>query len=195
MGGGAELEMNRAFKGTEMDSPLIAPAWTEDALFAAMQSVAAPRSCCYLAGPLTSSEARLMGRSHLSWTEIESNNRARMQEIAGNLRRRLDYPVIDSSVLQVPGWSGSDYGRFFLRVMEELCFEIRFIDGWEYSMGATKEFVRAQELRIPCFNEGGVGLTIDDGIGLIDFAVRNMESLGIESSRYAVRLKSLRELR
>lgn len=169
------------------------PEWTE-ALFAAMQSVAAPRSCCYLAGPLTTSEARLMGRTDLSCAEIESRNRARMQEIAGHLRQHLTYPVIDSSILQVPGWTGSDYGRFFLRVIEELCLEIRFINGWEYSVGATKEFVRAQELRIPCFDENGAELTVDAGIRLIEIAVRTMESVGIDNSRYVGRMLSLREL-
>jgi hypothetical protein len=176
------------------DGIVMPPEWTEEALIAAMQSVAAPHSCCYLAGPLTTSEAALMGRADLSLAEIESRNRARMQEIAGYLRRRLTYPVIDSSVLQVPGWAGSDYGRFFLRVIEELCFEIRFIDGWEYSMGATKEFVYSQKLRISCFDENGAGLTVDAGIRLIEIAVRKMESVGIENSRYAGRLLSLREL-
>lgn len=170
------------------------PESTEETLLAAMQSVAAPHSCCYLAGPLTSSEAKLMGRAQLSWAEIESRNRARMQEIAAILRRRLTYPVIDSSVLQVPGWAGPDYGRFFLHVMEELCFEIRFIDGWEYSMGATKEFIRAQELRMPCFNQNGAQLTVEAGIKLIETVVGNMESAGIENSRYVARLESLRVL-
>lgn len=171
------------------------PDWTEEALFAAMRSVAAPRSCCYVAGPLTTSAAVLMGRDHQSLAEVESRNRARMQEIAEYLRQHLAYPVIDSSVLQIPGWNGSDYGRFFLRVMEELCFEIRFIDGWEYSMGATKEFVRAQETNILCLDQDGAELTIDTGIRLIEAAASKMDDAGVENSRYLQRLDSLRELR
>lgn len=167
----------------------------EEALFGALRSIAGPCSCCYLAGPLTSSEDKILGHDHLSWQEIEARNRSRMQHIAEKLRRTLPYPVIDSSILQVFGWEGADYGQFFLRVIEELCFEIRFIDGWEYSRGATKEFVRAQELRLPCFDQGGNDLTASAGIILIESAVRKMESAGVESSRYSSRLDSLRALR
>jgi hypothetical protein len=170
------------------------PEWTEEALFAAMQSVAAPHSCCYLAGPLTTSESALMGLTDLSLPEIESRNRTRMQEVAAYLRRNLTYPVIDSSILQVPGWAGSDYGRFFLRVIEELCFEVRFIKGWEYSMGATKEFIRSQELCVSCLDESGAEITVGAGIKLIEIVIEKMESRGIESSRYTGRLLSLREL-
>jgi hypothetical protein len=171
------------------------PDWTEEVLFASMRSIVEPHSCCYLAGPLTTSKAKLTEGGDLSSIEIEQGNRARMREIASYLRGSLSYPVIDSSVLQVPGWVGPQYGRFFLRVMEELCFEVRFVKGWEYSAGATKEFVRAQQLTIHCFDEDGADLTLDSGIGLIEAAAREMASVGVENSRYLSRAESLRDIR
>jgi hypothetical protein len=170
------------------------PHWTAKVLFDAMQSMVAPRSCCYVAGPLTSSEAHLMSASEVASAEIESRNRARMREFTVRLRQHLAYPVIDSSILQVPGWSGSQYGGFFLRVIEELCFEVRFLDGWEYSMGATKEFVRAQELRVSCFDQGGEELTLAEGIKLMEIVAHKLSGAGLEKSRYLHRLKSLRQL-
>jgi hypothetical protein len=174
--------------------PLSADA-TEDVLFAAMQSVAGPRSCCYVAGPLTSSRAILLGHGFQSLSEIEAGNRSRMQEVAGNLRRTLSYPVIDSSILRVPGWAGPDYGRFFLRVIEELCFELRFVDDWQYSMGATKEFVRAQQLGIHCYDEVGGELAINNGVRLIERVLHEIGTASIEDPGYMRRLRSLLEIR
>jgi hypothetical protein len=171
-----------------------APDWTADVLFAAMQSVVAPHSCCYVAGPLTSSEARLMSRSDSLSAEIESSNRARMRAFTQHLRQELNHPVIDSSILQVPGWNGSQYGGFFLRVMEELCSEVRFLDGWEYSMGATKEFVRAQELRVSCLDESGGELVLATGVELIQRVANKLGKSGIDNSAHLKRLDSLQRL-
>jgi hypothetical protein len=93
----------------------------------------------------------------------------------------------------VPGWAGSDYGRFFLRVLEELCFEVRFVSGWEYSMGATKEFLRSQELGIPCFNENGETLTARAVVGLLEAVIYELKVNDIDDRRYVSRLSSLRD--
>ena len=61
-------------------------------------------------------------------------------------------------------------------------------------MGATKEFIHSQELRFSCFDENRAGLTVDAGIKLIESAIRKMENMGIENSRYVGCLLSMREL-
>jgi hypothetical protein len=117
-----------------------------------------------------------------------------MRQVAASLRRSLPYPVIDSSILRVPGWTGPDYGRFFLRVIEELCFELRFVDGWQYSRGATKEFVRAQQIGIGCYDESGRDLAVADGVRLIDGVLREIGAASIEDPGYGRRLRSLIEM-
>lgn len=148
----------------------------ERALIDAMLSVADAKSCSYIAGPLTSGLGFLTGE--VSPTAVESQNRARMARVASELRGQLAHPVLNPGLLQLPDWDGADYGRFFLRVMETLCFEVRLMEGWEFSAGASKEYVRAQHLGLPCLDLAGRPVPRETGINMISEAVEVYQEHG-----------------
>jgi hypothetical protein len=99
--------------------------------------------------------------------EIRKHNQTRLTNFTIQLREHLTYPVIDPGLLRVSGWAGKDYGSFFLEVMEQYAKEAWFIDGWEFSYGATREFLFFTSLGRPCINERGEDLSVEAGKDLI----------------------------
>lgn len=136
----------------------------DELLLNAMLSVVEPKSCCYLAGPITTSRQLLLGEDP---AVLEARNREDLAKQARCLRETLGCPVVNPGLLIVPGWSGSAYGNFFIGAMESLCFEVRFMPGWEYSIGASKEYVHALTTGLPCLNIDGSPLTRSRAISLL----------------------------
>lgn len=154
-----------------------------------LNSVLAPRSCAYASGPLDSGVLLYENPTGMSAAEIRKHNQTRLTNFTIQLRQRLTYPVIDPGLLRVSGWVGKDYGSFFLEVMEQYAKEAWFIDGWEFSYGATREFLFFTSLGRPCLNEAGENLSIQAGKGLIQDAIIRLEKNGFDASRLRLRLE------
>ena len=150
-----------------------------------LDSVLLRKSAAYVSGPLDSGlilYENLFNRGKTS-EDVRETNQKRLTLFAQTLRNRLLYPVIDPGPLRVPNWNGHDYGLFFLEVMDRFAKEAWFIDGWEYSNGATKEFKYCINKRIPCVDERGSTLSLEKGKRMIERAASHIESMGADASK------------
>ena len=165
------------------------PAGWED-LLDALRSVVAPRGGAYVAGPLNTGP-RLYEEAPLEARAIRAANDLDMRAFVAQLRETVRRPVIDTSQLRPLGWSDRQIGEFFLAVLSELAGEAWFIDGWEFSRGATKEFEHCIRLGIPCFGGNGEALPSSSGMQLITEAIVRVEAHGEDASRLRARLQAL----
>lgn len=152
--------------------------------FQLLDSVLAPKSVAYVAGPLDSGllfyESLFKNQPN---TNIRIVNQERLTGFANKLRKKLPYPVIDPGPLRVSAWTGHDYASFFLEVVESYAKEVWFIDGWEYSNGATKEFQYCNIKGIICYDQTGTIISKENGIQLILRAISYIEELGHDASK------------
>lgn len=169
-----------------------------DLLLDAMGSLVDDPVCRYVAGPLATGREYydLVGRDEFDGEELRQKNAGEMRRFVRRLRAaHPTVPVIDSGVLRVPMWTGSQHGEFFLEVIERMCTEVVFMDGWEFSLGATREFVFAQRICRRCVDQSTKDeLSADYGAALIRSAVHTVEKLGHKGERLRSRIASLDEL-
>lgn len=160
-----------------------------------LESVLEPHSAIYVAGPLDT--GRLFYDAHPPGTprgadgSLREANQARMTAFAAELRKSQPRPVIDPGPLRVASWDGALYGRFFLEVIERFVFESRFLDGWEYSRGATSEYVLCLAHGVICRDERGALLAPAHASTLIERAASRIERLGHDASRFRARVTAL----
>lgn len=167
-----------------------------DAGIQILDSVLARHSAVYAAGPLetglTYYEAAAQGV--VDRASIRQLNQAKLSEFVAELRGSTNTAVIDPGILRVDGWPDELYGRFFIAVIERFACEARFLDGWEYSRGATSELVFCLENEIPCRARNGEKISPEVATELIGEAVRRLDDLGQDSVRFQARLSSLHSL-
>lgn len=165
-------------------------------LLNALRSVTGTQSCLYAAGPITTSREYFIALATGASNEkdVTLKRREELAHFAATLRRSTGEVVIDPSLLQVPGWGGSDYSRFFLQVIAQLCRQVWILDGWEYSYGVTQEVVLAMELRIPVMDSAGEVVEIARAIGQISLATSDLQELGVDTAKLECRLDSLKRI-
>ena len=158
-----------------------------------LNSVLKPHSAAYVAGPLDSGQHyyELIHNGNNPKVDIRKKNQKQLTRFAQELRNHLPYPVIDPGPLRVSGWKGSDYASFFLEVIDHYVKEVWFIDGWEFSIGATNEFVFCINKGLPCLNESGEKITPYAGKMLIEKAVSSIDTLKKDSSKLQLRIQEL----
>jgi hypothetical protein len=161
----------------------------------ALASVLAPSSAAYVCGPLDHGrlfyEAQASGGNAAS---VREQNQARLTAFVVRLRGASPSPVIDPGLLRIDGWDGRAYGEFFIEVIRRFVSEAWFIDGWEYSHGATKEFAFCVEHGIDRRDERGDSISAVAGAALIAAAADHIETLGVDGSKLRSRLDLLAEL-
>src|SRR5258707_472701 len=116
---------------------------TSEKFLMLLDSVLAKRSAIYVAGPLDTGriyyEALARGYGN---EDVRLRNQEALTSFAIRLRMRFNpVPVIDPGPLRVSEWSAHEIGQFFLETIKRYAKEAWFIDGWEYSSGATKEYL------------------------------------------------------
>jgi len=155
-------------------------------------SVLDPQSAIYVCGPLDHGllwyEARARGEAGES---VRAINQARLTALAERLRAQRATPVIDPGLLRVDAWTGREYGDFFLEVIRRFVHEAWFIDGWEYSHGATKEYLLCRELSLPTFDEAGRDLAPGEAEGLLRAAANRAAELGVDAAKLLSRIDAL----
>lgn len=169
------------------------PGKLQQVMIGVLESVIPERGAAYVAGPLDSGLEffRRIATGDTRHKELREYNERRMREVVDKLRSQSNIPVIDPGLLRVPGWSAQEYGIFFLTVIERFVREIWFMDGWEYSYGATKEFIVSSERCVHLLNERGEELSRGDAQRLIEGAVDDLTRLGISPTRFESRLRML----
>ena len=149
-----------------------------------LDSVLDHRAAAYASGPLQTGrlyyEARA-GRLPAGF-DVRKFNGTRLSRFARQLRDKLPYPVIDPGLLVVDSWTGGDYLDLYLEILGRYAKEIWFIDGWQYSSGATAEYRAALEAGMPCLDSSGERLSPNRAEALISGAVDHIGSLGLEAN-------------
>jgi hypothetical protein len=168
-----------------------------DLLLAAIGSVANPRSCRYVAGPLTTGPEyyEQLAAGDLDADAIRMAGEQRIRELVERLRRQSAMPVVDPGLLRVSDWSNKVYGDFFLRVLERFGAEVWLAENWEFSTGATKEYLFAVERAIPCFDALGRPVLPGQATQLIGQAAERVRRLGIQTDLFDRRLSALAGIR
>lgn len=168
---------------------------TATILLTMLGSVLQSRSALYACGPLTSGLLFYEGNGHGQVDAVlaRTANERKLSQFAACLRKSRVEPVIDPGQLRVRGWDGSDYGRFFLRVIDMFVKELHLRDGWESGRGATKEFVRCVESGIPIFNQAGDPVNASIGADSILVAISQAEKCGLSAEILRSRVDSLSE--
>lgn len=167
-------------------------------LLAAFESAIGSVKCAYAAGPLSTSrdfyEALAAGRE-IDVEELRRSNRSRLTAFAERLRATLSAPVIDPGLIKVVSWDAREHGEFYLEVIERFCGEMWFIDGWEFSRGATKELVFGMAHRIRCVTADGSTITWEQAGDHLAAAESYLESLGVSTDILQRRIGELEDAR
>jgi hypothetical protein len=165
-------------------------------LLTAMLSAVDEGSCSYVAGPLATGRKyyELSAAGAFDAELLRSENENAMREFVRSLRSKSLTPVVDSGRLRVSQWTGAEHGDFFLEVIRTLCKEVVFMDGWNFSSGATKEFVFSQRAGISCVDAQGLRLAVSRGRSLIVEASEYVATLGQSGEVFERRLRAIDEL-
>ena len=83
---------------------------------------------------------------------------------------------------------------FFLEVIRRYVKDCWFMNGWEYSVGATKEFVFCCTIQTPCFAESGLRLIPQEGTRLIREAACFVRGLGLDDAKLRSRAEDLNRI-
>jgi hypothetical protein len=169
---------------------------TSRLLLALLDSVLTPGSAIYAAGPLDTGrsyyEALARGTADVS---VRAANEAALTSFVARLRvQHHPSPVIDPGPLRVEGWSPREVGQFFLETISRYTKEAWFIDGWEYSSGATKEYLHCASFSIPCFAADGRRLEPAHAVALLSSALDEIRRLAVPAPKLTERLTAFRLL-
>jgi hypothetical protein len=165
-------------------------------LLDAVGSVVPVHGGAYVAGPLATGkryyELVASGQHDVAST-IRSENEGKMKAFVAALRTRLSYPVIDPGLIKISEWTPTDIGDFYITVIQRFVKEIWFMDDWQYSRGASKEFQFAITTHIVCLDANGTTIPAEVGANMISDVAKHLVQLGIDASRFADRVTNIRQ--
>lgn len=150
----------------------------------AWQCVAGHKKTIYLSGPITTGlrfvESVVSGTPES--TALKHNLEA-LSCTAALLRQSTTSLVLDPSPMTVGHWSQEQYMKLWKALIERRASEVRFMQGWEYSLGCALEFRHAKELGIPTLTVEGDRISVQDGQSKMQIAVSRLSGLAKEYQR------------
>lgn len=165
-------------------------------LLDAVGSVVPIHGGAYVAGPLATGKRyyELVASGHHDVAStIRSENEQKMKAFVAALRTRLSYPIIDPGLIKITEWTPTEMGDFYITVIQHFVKEIWFMDEWQYSRGASKEFQFAVTNHIVCLNTSGTAISAEEGANMISDVAKHLVRLGIDASRFADRVTNIRQ--
>jgi hypothetical protein len=112
---------------------------------------------------------------------IRPNLAAVRRRIAA-LRKQIEGPVIDPSVVEVPGWSQQEYRTFWGFVIERFASAVVLLDEWQFSQGCTHEWDVAARLNLPIYDQQMNVLLPADALAILRGAVQEIATQGLDAS-------------
>jgi hypothetical protein len=110
-------------------------------------------------------------------------NSTRVRGLVAELRRSLASPVINpTAIADLPGWTQSDYRVLSGRVIERYVHTVIFVDGWEYSLGCSYEFLVARQTEAKTVAQNLEEISIAEGVRLIREAANELQQMGGNTS-------------
>ncbi|MCI0561748.1 MAG: hypothetical protein MN733_24935 [Nitrososphaera sp.] len=168
-------------------------------LLSLMETVIEKRGAIYISAPMTS------GKRAAAWQQIKHGeirlrrsrtrtkasyhraviepNRAHARRLAKVLRNEVSRVVIDPTALQdIPGWRQADYLVFWGRVVATFVEVVVLADLWQYSDGASYEFLIAHTRGVKTVDEKKKPVTLEVGEQLIRSAIEELRRWRIATS-------------
>lgn len=99
--------------------------------------------------------------------------------------------VITPAPFMAPGWSQAEYLHFWETLIRTRVKAVYFNEAWQYSNGCTFEYAVACDAGVACFDSSRRPLPLERGIELVENAVRELESAGVEVPRLRLNLERL----
>lgn len=161
------------------------------------------RRVTYVSGPITTGPrfvtARENGIAEADKSAVINANIAEIVEAAESLRRDSGRIVIEPGSLLVQAWSQEDYLTLWTALITRYIAEVRFLSGWQMSIGCALEYARAVENGIVCCDLDGTPISKDAAIVLVAGSAAQLanhadERLSLLGTRLAVVVDRLRAL-
>jgi hypothetical protein len=166
-----------------------------EAIASIFNSVMEGRSAYYVSTPMTTGKGLVEPQVAAaidtpipgSLREHQKNmihcNHTYVRKLVHELRGSLASPVINpTAITGLPGWTQSDYRVLSEHVIEHHVHTVIFVDGWQYSLGCSYEFLAAQRTGAKTVTHKLKGISITEGIRLICEAVNELEKTGKDGS-------------
>lgn len=99
--------------------------------------------------------------------------------------------VITPGPFSAPGWTQHEYLAFWEQLLRTRISSTRFNFNWQYSNGCTFEFAVSVDAGIHTFDHRGNSLNVRQGAGLIEDAIRDLESSGFDTLKLRENLSRL----
>ncbi|WDF74191.1 DUF4406 domain-containing protein [Novosphingobium sp. KACC 22771] len=103
------------------------------------------RNAIYVSGPITTGPRFIVDveRNFVASDGVIQANIDDILKIAHSLREETGRIVIEPGSLAVPSWSQDDYLELWTSLIERHIAEVRFLNGWDASIGCALEYERA----------------------------------------------------
>lgn len=112
------------------------------------------------------------------WPNVEEGER-----LASKLRQVGVRNLINTGPIFVRGWSGGDYMKFCLKLLEKKVRTVYFHPEWAYSNGAVKEFFFCRERKMELLTSEGSVIALADAQRSLLAARATLEALKLSTSR------------
>jgi len=115
------------------------------------------------------------------------------EDFAAGIREKLAGKtlVITPAPFSAPGWTQPEYLAFWEQLLRTRISGSWFKSDWQYSNGCTFEFAVSIDAGLPTFDHQGNALDVRQGAHLIDFAIRDLESSGLDVTKLRENLARL----
>lgn len=162
----------------------------------------AERHAIYVSGPITTGLRFIAAREAGAGQDGGSILRANIAEIiesTDRLRRETGRAIIEPGSLTVPGWSQDDYLALWTNLIERHIAEVRFLDGWDASIGCALEYERAAQHGIdrcrldgtPIQHYEALDLLTQRSAALVGHKDEKLATLGARLALVAERLRTI----
>jgi hypothetical protein len=91
--------------------------------------------------------------------------------------------VITPGPFSAPGWTQPEYLAFWEQLLRTRIGATWFKADWQYSNGCTFEFAVSADAGLPTFDHQGNPLSVREAADLIDAAIRDLDSSGIDTTK------------
>jgi hypothetical protein len=142
-----------------------------DLIFQAWRCIlGAERHAIYVSGPITTGQrlidAREAGAGQDGCCVLRANI-AEIIESADRLRHETGRTVIEPGSLTIRTWTQDDYLALWTNLIERHIAEVRFLDGWDTSIGCALEYEQAARHGVDRCTLDGVPIPLVDALELL----------------------------
>ena len=115
--------------------------------------------------------------------KVIKQNIQNAKKFAEKIKSKYRTPVIIPANFYHPEWTERDYLNLWIPVLDQKATRVHFINGWHYANGCIREYIRAKELKKPCYDEEGNEITKEKALSLIDSAINELKTINVSHQK------------